>query len=142
MTSRSNLRIAGECLGWPAVEAPFISTINIDSGREAWEWFTARSTPPARAAVLKALTPWLVPEMLVTEAARDRLRRWAEGGGLAEPDSPAARRAIIRNITIIGDDLLDPLVQKALLQIPPPVLDHVWRHALLLPVGRSCGGFA
>jgi hypothetical protein len=142
LTSRSDFRIVAEALDWPTVEAPFTAIINIDPGEEAWESFITSSTPPAREAVLKAVAPWLVPEMLATEAARERLLRWAKGGGLLEPDTPEARRAIIARIPFVGDDMLQPLVEQALQQLPPPVLDHVRRHGLLLPVGLSCGGFA
>jgi hypothetical protein len=142
MIGRTDFRIVADTLGYPAVEAPFVTTIILDAGAEAWESFIGQSTPPLRAAVLAAVAPWLVPEMLMTEAAQRRLRRWAEAGGLAEADTPEARRAIICRVAICGDDTLEPLIEAALLRMPVPVLDHIQRHSVLLPVGRSCGGFA
>ena len=140
MTGYSDFRIVAECLNYPAVEAPFTTTITIDRGEEAWDHFARRSTPPARAAILHALAPWLVPEMLATQAARERLRRWSEGGGLAASDTPEVRRAIIGRIHILGDDMLQPLVEEALLRMPPPVLDHLQHHTVILPVGLSAAG--
>jgi hypothetical protein len=142
MIGRTDFRIVAECLNWPAVEVPYATTVTLDAGEEAWRPFLEQATPPLRAAVLASVAPWLGPEMLATEPARARLRRWSEAGGLAEADTPEARKATIARIPIVGDDLLEPLVQRALLRMPPPVLDHLRRHSVLLPVGLSCAGFA
>lgn len=96
------------------------------------------ASPMERAAHLPS---WLTDELMATPAAQARLRAWAGAGGLTLPDSLEARRAIVERVEIVGDDMLAPSIQRALARLPPPVLDHVRRNALVLAVGRSCGGF-
>jgi hypothetical protein len=45
-----------------------------------------RRDPGAATGIVVTLTPGLVPEMLATAAARARLRRWCDAGGLAQPE--------------------------------------------------------
>ena len=75
--------------------------------------------------------------MLRTPAARDRIQRWAAAGGL-RPDTPVARCGVIPRIACVGDVALQSLVEDALAKIPVPVLDHLRKNAVLLPIGRSC----
>ena len=96
------------------------------------------ASPLERAA---HLPKWLTDELIATPAAQGRVRAWAAAGGLTLPDSLEARRTIVERVQIVGDDMLIAPIQRALERVPPPVLDHVRRNALVLAVGRSCGGF-
>ena len=127
--------------GYPPVQ---IHTLRLE-GEDAWlEALTGhpRPVPSEVTILLEGLgAPWLTKELIATEAAWERVRRWAAAGGLAQPDTPETRRATIERVVMVGDDTLHPLVRRALERLPLPVLDHIRRHAVILPVGRSCAGF-
>ena len=78
--------------------------------------------------------PWSVRgELVATDIARERLRRWAEAG-CPEADPAEA--------LCVGDIGVSELVTAALERIPPPVVHHVVERCLVIGAGRTNGGWA
>jgi len=81
--------------------------------------------------------PWLQSPLVRTEAARARLRAWAEGGGMSRP-TPTARE-IRERLVYIGMDRADrsiaDTVVEVLLRIAPPARDAVLSECWIIGLG-------
>jgi hypothetical protein len=145
MPGRQEFLDLGTLLEFPGVNA-LMPTMkrpyHLEPGKASWSAFAARAVPREREALLATVAPGWSSEMMVTTAARERIRAWVAAGGLARPDTPQERAELVGRVAVVGDDTLELLVRDALGRLPLVVLDHLRRHAVLLPVGRRCGGFA
>jgi hypothetical protein len=84
------------------------------------------ASPVERA---ESLPHWMTRELLATEAARDRLRRWAALG------SPTpVRHDVRRHAVAIGFDAVRQTVVRAICATPPPVRWFTLNHAWLITV--------
>lgn len=105
------------------------ATLSIEDRREA-----LAGTVSARA-IVRGGFDWLVPALVPTRAARERLARWARAGR-PEPDRGA--------LTIAGGHIesgLRNIVIGVVAQLPPPVAYHVVRNAIVVVVGRYSHGW-
>lgn len=83
---------------------------------------------------------WLVESLVPTDAARERLRRWAEQGGLERP-TPSWTEMRER-LNYVGDDSIGRVVVAALAQIAPPARDYILTNTWVCGVGRQSRGWA
>ena len=79
----------------------------------------------------EAMPAWLVPQLLFSEHAETRLRRWAAAG---QPDVPAT------DVEVLGDDFLVSAVERVIGHLPPPVRWHLAFHATIRVAGHGSGG--
>ena len=75
---------------------------------------------------------WLGRELIATEPAKERLKRWVDAG-CPVPDRTA--------LTYIGDSGIEKIVEEAMLQIPDPVAAHLVDSSVVIGVGRSSAGW-
>jgi hypothetical protein len=130
---RIEFRQLARLLGYPAVAGP----VEIQAGEAAWDMFVERSTPPDRAAVVADVAPWFTPELVATDAARERLRRWAVT--LKRPT--ISRRALCRDLVVVGLDPVRPMIISAIRRMPPPVAHYLVHHSWILGAHRHVSGW-
>ena len=119
----------GSRLDWAAVAG-------VRAGREAW-LAVADGGPAGRA---RAAPEWLVPELVSTPPAADKLKCWLR----QSPAWPARRdpAAVLTQQRLFGDEALSHLVARCLAErIPAPVCDYVVEHATIVAVGVQTIGF-
>jgi len=85
--------------------------------------------PPAR---LKQIPEWMSSELIITEHARVRLKRWLAAGS---PDADPA------HVVYGGDHDVRVEVVHVLSRVPPPVLVHILTTTLVIGVGETDGGW-
>lgn len=74
---------------------------------------------------------WLTEALIPTDAARERLRRWAAAGCLA-PDHDA--------LNVLHSDARE-VIEDACRRLPDCVADHLVRNVYVAVVGRESGGW-
>lgn len=90
-------------------------------------------TPLERAA---AIPTWLIPELVCTEAARMRLRRWADCGRPA-----LSRRAVARDVVVLGLARIRSMLVAAVRRTPPPVAHYLVHHTWIVGGGQGLLGW-
>ena len=118
--------------GWPSVRLGVLELDSEDAWRRALESYPRPTVGELRSLVDDLGAPWACDALVATEAARARLGAWHLAG------RPAAS---VDRVTVAGDDSLTAAVHSVLRRLPPPVLDHVRRNGIVLPVGRADAGF-
>jgi hypothetical protein len=87
---------------------------------------------------------WLVPELVISSAAKRRLYRWAARGGFDVPRTMTLQDVYDR-LNYRGDGEIHLLVADVVATLPPPVQEHVIGNSVICGVGKStagwCGGF-
>jgi hypothetical protein len=123
--------VAAEAAAWPTVQ---LHTLTIE-GEAGWRKALCgcpRATPGEVVLLLEAVAmPWFGETLVVTEPARERLRAWVEAG------SPITSPA---DVPMVADGL-DAELSDALTGLPPPVLLHLARHAVVIAVGHQAEGY-
>ena len=77
--------------------------------------------------------PWLCDELVTTDAARVRLRRWAQAGHPSPPDHAAAG--------LVGPEPgMFNTIRATLARLPPPVRHHVAHHVVFVAIGERARG--
>jgi hypothetical protein len=114
------------------------TTIGISDYRVACE-LLARDVDDglSPAARVSHVPEWLIAELIATEAARHKLRAWAQAGArdIADPAE------ILTKLDAYGDPILPHLVARTLAKLPPPVRVYALDHVTFLLVGAAFGGW-
>lgn len=132
---RTAILATAEAAGWPRVS---IGTLTLE-GETSWRKALGRWPSPGEAKILlEGLgAPWVTEDLLATPAARGRLKRWFEAGGITPtPDD------LVRRLRYLGDGELRSIVLMALHEhVPPPVVAFLLDHGLFVGVGWSARGW-
>jgi hypothetical protein len=116
----------------------------IEFSRETAVHYAHRLGVPLDAAAIlsparrrAALPPWLVPELVATDAARVKLDAWFDRG---MPDAPAAEE-LLGSETFIGDEIANHSAARTIAAMPPPIACYVAAQCRVLVLGAQMLGF-
>ncbi len=90
--------------------------------------------------IMKGNLQWLSGSLVATELARERTKKWIDGGGLDRPS--LSTDEIRRRLVYSGDEAIFEPAVYVLERIAPPAQDLILRHAALFGVGCPTLGWA
>lgn len=83
---------------------------------------------------------WLSSELVATEPAQERLRKWFENN--PQPWTTPSAGDILVALHFVGDVKLHQILAKTLCLLPPPVVEHVTQNSTFIGIGSRIMGFA